>query len=324
MSDWKDRLIYPPLYLIFLLAAIFFVYRAFTIGLERGEYVGKYDPHEEGAVAPVEEESYDLAAMLELTDELVGLGEELYNINCVSCHGAGGGGDGPKGAGLNPPPRNFASGEQFKQGGGTLQIFQTLNTGVPGSSMASFLFLNPRELMALSHYVRFFVPSPLADPPELVSRLAPAATAGAAAPQLSAGDSALADSGSAGKPQEIKPGRTLPVAFAVERILAEQITRFAPLVNPPVVYQNICANCHGAHGEGALVERRFTHSGSVYASTRPMSGVSQSVIADRQTLATFLAVGLSGHPGHRFPDLTIKEVGEIFESLSRVPGKVKQ
>ncbi len=65
MSDWKDRLIYPPLYLIFLLAAIFAVYKAFTIGFERGEYEGKYDPHDVSAVAPAdEEESFDLATML--------------------------------------------------------------------------------------------------------------------------------------------------------------------------------------------------------------------------------------------------------------------
>jgi len=263
--------------------------------------------------------------MLEPSDELVGLGEELYSINCVSCHGAGGRGDGPKGAGLNPPPRNFASGEQFKQGGGTLQLYQTLNAGVPGSSMASFSFLNARELMALSHYVRFLVPSPTSDPPELVAQLAPAAAAGAPAPpQPSTGDSVLAGSAAAGKPQDSKPGRTLPVAFVVERILADQSTGNAPLVNPPIVYKNLCADCHGKLGEGAPVERVFPQAGTVYVDTRPLSRASKSVIADSQTLAVFLASGLRGQPGHRFPDLTAEEVGELLESLIQVSARVKQ
>lgn len=325
MSDWKDRLIYPPLYLLILLAAIFFVYEAFRVGFERGEYVGKYEPHEQGSGAPAqEEESYDLAAMLEPSDELVGLGEELYNLNCATCHGVEGRGNGPKSAGLNPPPRDFVA-QQFKQGGGTLQIYQTLATGVPGSSMASFSFLNPRELMTLSHYVRVFVPNPPADPPALVSRLAPAAQVGAAPSPAAAGDSTRADSAAtAGKPQTAEPGRALPVAFAVERILAEQPLKHVPLVNPPPVYANLCAGCHAKLGKGAVVARKFSQIGSVYAYTRPLSQVSSSVVADYRAFSSFLATGLTGQPGHRFPHLSAEEVKELFESLRRAPGQVKQ
>lgn len=324
MSEWKDRLFYPPMYLIFLLAAIFFVYMAFTIGFERGEYVGKYEPHEQGSMVPVEEESYDLATMLEPTDELVGSGEELYNINCVSCHGLEGGGDGPKGAGLNPPPRNFAGTEQFKQGGGLLQIFQTLNSGVPGSSMASFSFLNPGELMAISHYVRVLTPNPPADPQELVSQLAPAASAGAPEPSASQGDSVLADSAAAGKPQDKKPGRTLPVDFVVERILEERDVNFIPLTNPPATYGKLCAGCHGINGEGATVAHQFPHVGTVYASTKPLSIVSSFVIADNKTFTAFLAGGITGQPGHRFPDLTTGEIRDIFETIRSASGKTEQ
>ncbi len=34
-------------------------------------------------------------------------GEQIYLQNCVVCHGAEGEGDGPAGAGLNPPPANL-------------------------------------------------------------------------------------------------------------------------------------------------------------------------------------------------------------------------
>jgi len=38
-------------------------------------------------------------------------GKTLYETNCLSCHGATGKGDGPVGAALQPPPRDFSKGE---------------------------------------------------------------------------------------------------------------------------------------------------------------------------------------------------------------------
>ena len=38
-------------------------------------------------------------------------GAALFNANCSSCHGMSGKGDGPVGAALTPPPRNFAIGD---------------------------------------------------------------------------------------------------------------------------------------------------------------------------------------------------------------------
>ena len=38
-------------------------------------------------------------------------GAALFNANCMSCHGISGKGDGPVGAALTPPPRNFAIGD---------------------------------------------------------------------------------------------------------------------------------------------------------------------------------------------------------------------
>jgi mono/diheme cytochrome c family protein len=38
-------------------------------------------------------------------------GKTAFTTNCASCHGDSGKGDGPVGAALNPPPRDFSKGE---------------------------------------------------------------------------------------------------------------------------------------------------------------------------------------------------------------------
>ena len=50
-------------------------------------------------------------------------GKALFEANCASCHGVSGKGDGPVGAALNPPPRDFTVGE-FK--------FDANGNGTPG------------------------------------------------------------------------------------------------------------------------------------------------------------------------------------------------
>ena len=41
----------------------------------------------------------------------VAAGKALYDVNCLSCHGATGKGDGVVGAALNPAPRDFSAGD---------------------------------------------------------------------------------------------------------------------------------------------------------------------------------------------------------------------
>jgi high-affinity iron transporter len=87
---------------------------------------------------------------------LISAGKELFAAQCVSCHGAGGGGDGVAAAGLNPKPRNFKAAEGWKAGRKASQIFNTLTKGL--NQMPAFGTLPSDDRWALAHYVRTLGP----------------------------------------------------------------------------------------------------------------------------------------------------------------------
>ena len=65
------------------------------------------------------------------------LGAQVYEANCATCHGASGGGDGPAGAGLQPPPANFTDGE-WKYGGELESVKNVIINGIPGTAMIAW------------------------------------------------------------------------------------------------------------------------------------------------------------------------------------------
>jgi mono/diheme cytochrome c family protein len=86
--------------------------------------------------------------------EMLARGQMLYSTTCASCHGTKGEGNGPAGAGLKPPPRNFTRAEAWVNGNRIEDVFKTLEQGIKGSSMVSYGYLPKRDRMALVHYVR--------------------------------------------------------------------------------------------------------------------------------------------------------------------------
>jgi Cytochrome c len=86
--------------------------------------------------------------------KLLARGEALFKQNCTSCHGETGHGDGPAVATLNPKPRNFTQAGKWTRGYRVTDIFNTISTGVKGTGMAPFDFIQPADRMALVHYVR--------------------------------------------------------------------------------------------------------------------------------------------------------------------------
>lgn len=86
------------------------------------------------------------------TPQLVETGRVAYRVNCASCHGDEGHGDGVSAAALNPRPRNFAT-EPFRLGDGVAQVFRTISQGIRGTGMADYADLPEEERWGLAYYV---------------------------------------------------------------------------------------------------------------------------------------------------------------------------
>jgi mono/diheme cytochrome c family protein len=95
------------------------------------------------------------AAAPKSTPALLEKGKASYSTNCLACHGEKGEGNGPAGAYLLPKPRNFVA-EPFKKGNKPEEVFQTISTGLQGSTMVSFARLPEEERWALAYYVLNF------------------------------------------------------------------------------------------------------------------------------------------------------------------------
>lgn len=119
-------------------------------------------PLKKGSITP----PVDVAKLSIPTPELLAKGKDIYNTTCASCHGETGAGNGPAGAALNPPPRNFVNPQPWKNGPKISQMYITLQEGIPNTGMASFSTIPPEDRFAVIQYVHTFNPSYPKDTPE--------------------------------------------------------------------------------------------------------------------------------------------------------------
>jgi mono/diheme cytochrome c family protein len=77
-------------------------------------------------------------------------GKKVAQVNCVSCHGAKGKGDGAAAAALNPKPADWTSKRVQAESDG--EIFWKLSTG--RGAMPSWKFLPENDRWALVRYIR--------------------------------------------------------------------------------------------------------------------------------------------------------------------------
>lgn len=79
-------------------------------------------------------------------------GKTLYAQLCASCHGATGAGDGPASAGLDPPPIDFTDRTRADERS-VFALYQVIDQGLEGTSMASYATLPTEDRWALATYV---------------------------------------------------------------------------------------------------------------------------------------------------------------------------
>lgn len=131
-----------------------------------------------GATAPAAQKvaELDMSTVKEpwvSTPEIVAHGKQLFQTNCAMCHGAEGKGDGAAGAGLNPKPRNLVEGK-WKKGGTSLGLFDVLQNGIAGGSMASWkASIKKNDRWALVAFIRSITQNKVADDEAKLKKIAP-------------------------------------------------------------------------------------------------------------------------------------------------------
>jgi mono/diheme cytochrome c family protein len=92
-------------------------------------------------------------------------GKQVYDAHCAECHGAGGRGDGPSAAFLNPRPRDFTTGKyklrSTESGSGPTNddLIQTVRRGMYGTSMPGWDRLLPDgDITDVVAYVQSLAP----------------------------------------------------------------------------------------------------------------------------------------------------------------------
>jgi len=300
-----------------VLVAGFLIYAAFGGEYGKAAFEARFNFHKPpppGAATQV-----DLHPLLNPTPQLLTEGKQVFEANCVPCHGADGYGNGPRAAGLNPPPRNYHSGV-FKFGTSVLAMYHTVTNGSPGTSMPSFVALTPEERMAAVHYIRTnFIPkNALQDntAEQLASIASPASSGPTPLPPLN----------------PVPNGPRIPIAVAMQ-LVAEAAPGAPPAAAAPngtpagapdlnqgaAIYRTRCQSCHGADGQGGIPVMMV--SSDPYLEVTAQSFAHPTILRSPSDSTGFAKVVLHGLPGRMMPSagaLTRPQLDSLYAYVQQL------
>ena len=248
----------------------------------------------------------DVSALLKPTPDLLAKGKSVYGINCASCHGTAGHGDGPASAALNPKPRDFTSGF-WKYGGGLARVVRTDSEGSPGTAMASFSILPMEDRVAVAHYIRSLSPKPGEDKPEDLAWLMPPG-------QSHGGGGSESTAVAAGT---APTGPVIPIEKAMAALAEAEPPAGSPASTPEAgpgaeIYTQRCASCHGASGEGGVRVRMLGSAPYAYVATRSLGAAGGDWATSSSAFEHLIVTGIPGFVMPANGDLSRDELRDLY------------
>ncbi len=292
---------------IVVIAAV--VVGIFLVGYERGASIGSKTPKKPERVS-ITAAKVDLNKLRIPTPELVAHGKQLFLVNCASCHGPEGRGNGERAAELNPKPRNYHT-EKFKFGATSPEIFNTIANGSPGTSMPAFALLPAEDRWALVHYVRSLIPNPPSDPAEDLAKSAgetKTTSPTTPTPTVAA---------------QVKTGPRIPIKLAMEKLAVPEPTleKQVPIESERkgfILYSRHCATCHGAAGDGRETVDLLRLNPYAYVKSRNLRNPEGAWIKDQSFFARTVKTGPPSHLMPGFKNLTESEIELLYQYIKKL------
>jgi mono/diheme cytochrome c family protein len=288
-----------------------------TLAYIAGSHSAKGGGGEGGGAAPpgaAAGANVDVSTLLKPTPELIAKGKSLFALNCASCHGTSGQGNGPAAAALNPKPRDFTSG-YWKYGGGVARVVRTISEGSPGTAMAAFTSIPLEDRFAIAQYERSLSPKPGEDKPEDLAWLGIGQGGASGKP---AGGAAMAAAAPSGPTMPIEKAMAMLTVPEPPAGLASTTPAPAPTGPGADVYAQRCVSCHGGGGEGGVRVRMLGSAPYAYVVTRSLGATNGDWTRDYGAFESLIIQGL---PGYEMPgngDLSRGAIHDLYDVTMRL------
>ena len=142
------------LYRISLLLLVFAVTGCSHIGINESNsiFIGRYTEYMWGDIP---DQYADLSNPLPVSQANISDGEKIYQMQCLTCHGKAGDGDGPTGKQLLPSPANLAFTRRLPIATDSFFFWTISEGGKPfDSAMPAFgERLSDKEIWQITHYI---------------------------------------------------------------------------------------------------------------------------------------------------------------------------